>query len=70
MYAYIYVYQDMQVEKKIKALSIRQKSVTNQCHHVLEFFCVPKYTKSDILSDLHKKFQITSVFDTNVEYEI
>ena len=36
--------------------------------NVLEFFCVPLYT--EFLSDLYKKFQVASVHDTNVEYQI
>ena len=36
--------------------------------NVLEFFCVPLYT--EFLSDLHKKFQVASVHDTNVECQI
>ena len=37
-------------------------------HNVLEFFCVPLY--ADYSSDLHKKFQVASVYDTNIEYQI
>ena len=36
--------------------------------NVLEFFCVPLYT--EFFSDLHEKFQISSVYDTDVEHEI
>ena len=36
--------------------------------NVLEFFCIPLYTA--YLSDLHKKFQISSTHDTKVEYKI
>ena len=36
--------------------------------NVLELFCVPP--NSEFLSDLHKKFQIASMYDTNVEYQI
>ena len=35
---------------------------------VLEFFCVPLYT--DYLSDLHRKFQIASSYDTDLKYQI
>ena len=34
--------------------------------NALEFICVPLYT--EYLSDFHKKFQMESGFDTNVEY--
>ena len=33
--------------------------------NVLEFSCVPLYT--EFLSDLNKKFQVASTYDTNVE---
>ena len=36
--------------------------------NVLEFFCVPLYT--DFFSDLYKKFQEASTYDTNVEYQL
>ena len=36
--------------------------------NVLEFFCVPLYI--ELLFDLYEKFQILSVYDTNVEYQI
>ena len=36
--------------------------------NVLEFFCVTLYTES--LSNLYEKFQVASVYDTNVEYQI
>ena len=36
--------------------------------NVLEFFCVPLY--AEFLSDLYEKFQVASVYDTNVEYQI
>ena len=36
--------------------------------NLLEFFCVLLYT--EFLSDLHKKFQIASLQDRNVEYQI
>ena len=37
-------------------------------YNVLQFFCVP--LKTDCLSDLHKKFQVASIYDTNVKYQI
>ena len=35
---------------------------------VLEFFCVALYT--EVLFDLYEKFQVASVYDRNVEYQI
>ena len=37
-------------------------------HNVLQFFCVPLYT--ELLTDLYEKFQVASVYDTNVESQI
>ena len=48
-----------------------QKSVTRDSLYkpnVLEFFCVPLNT--EFLSDLYKRFQLASVYDANVEYQI
>ena len=36
--------------------------------NVLEFLCVPLYT--EFLSDLSEKFQVASVYNTNVEFQI
>ena len=35
---------------------------------MLEFFCVPLYI--EFLSDLHEKFQVASIYDTNIECKI
>ena len=36
--------------------------------NVLEFFCVLLYI--EFLFDLYKKFQVASIYDTDVEYQI
>ena len=37
-------------------------------HNVLEFFCVPMHI--EFSTDLYKRFQVASVHDTIVEYQI
>ena len=43
-----------------------KKSTTG--HNVLEYFCVPLFT--EFLSNQYEKFQVVSIYDTNVEYQI
>ena len=45
-----------------------QQEIPSIGFNVLEFFSVPLY--KEFLSDLYKKFQVASVCDTNVEYQI
>ena len=51
-----------------KYTKIFKKEIPSIGRNVLEFFCVSLYT--EFLSDLYKKFQVASVHDTNVEYQI
>ena len=47
---------------------IHYHEIPSKSLNVLEFFCVPLYT--EFLTDLYKKFQVASVHDTNVDYQI
>ena len=47
---------------------IYQNKISSMGLNVLEFFCVSLYT--EFLSDLYIKFQVASIHDTNVEYQI
>ena len=51
-----------------KYKKIHYREISSIRLSVLEFFCVPLYT--EFLSDLYEKFQVASVYDTNVKYQI
>ena len=44
---------------------MHEEEIPSSGYNVLEFFCVPDY-----LSDLRKKFQVASTYDTKIEYHI
>ena len=51
-----------------KYTKISLQEITSICPKLLELFYVPLYT--EFLSNLYKNFQIASIYDTNVEYQI
>ena len=51
-----------------KYAKIQQQEISSIDANVLEFFCVSLHT--EFLSDLYKKFQVISMYDENVEYQI
>ena len=48
-----------------KYAKIHKQEIPSIGRNVLEFFCVPLST--NCVSDFHKKFQVTSTYDTNVD---
>ena len=50
-----------------KYAKIQLQEILFKSLNALEFFCMPRYT--EFLSNLYEKFQETSVYDTNVEYQ-
>ena len=44
------------------------QEIPSIARNVLELFCVPLYR--EVLSDLHKKFQVAPTYDTKVNYQI
>ena len=75
-YSIVYMFLIMEHIHMLISLYLPQSKYTKIHWHeisfiglnVLEFFCVQLYT--EFLSDLHEKFQVASVYDTNVEYQI
>ena len=53
---------------KSKYPKMHQQEILSIDHNVLEFFWVSLNT--EFLTDLYKKFQVVSMYDTNVEYTI
>ena len=51
-----------------KYTEMHQQEIPSIGRNVLEFFVCPLYT--EFLSDFHEKFQVTSTYDTSVEYQI
>ena len=49
-----------------KYAKIQLQEIPSISLNLLELFCIPLYT--DFSSDLYKKFQVTFIYDTNVEY--
>ena len=71
----LYVFHHGKKYALISLHLIQSKCIKIQCQKnsslgrdVLELFCIHLYT--EYLSDLFKKFQIASIFDTNVECQI
>ena len=51
-----------------KYIKMHQEGILSIGRKVLEFSCVPLYT--EFLSDLYEKFQVSSLYDANVECQI
>ena len=51
-----------------KNAKMHQQEILSIGHNVLEFFYVSLY--AEFFSQTHKKFQVTSMYDKNVEYQI
>ena len=54
--------------KQSKYTKIHKQEIPTIGHNVFEFFCVCLYT--EFLSDLYKKFQVASTYDTNAETKL
>ena len=53
---------------QLKYAKIQKQEISSIGLNVLEFSCVLLYP--EFLSDHYRKFQVATVYDTNVEYQI